>query len=310
MYSVISEVERRYISALLRAPQPETSPYLSGRDFQNPAYGAIFDAAQSARSDEPDVHAGSLCSAVAERIALPEFDVDRLVDMAVHGVQVPEHSAANARMIADASFTRQISEAAREAIASATEKGETSGDLRRVGEVLERHAEKVLDGFAAPWPITPPADTDVSERTRLEEQLVASLMVYPQQSEALLVMLPPEKIQDFRCRTAYEYLTGDTSPTHMTSELELRFEIQSRQESYGPALSRDDLTSGERDEAFIYRRMHTDVDVHTGREAAASLQAPADPNTAPVGTMDIDATTRPAIGTQAASPRVGPGGLN
>lgn len=271
MYSVISEAERRYTSALLRAPQPETTPHLSGSDFQNPAYGAIFDAVQSVRSDDLDVHTADLCSAVAERIALPEFDVDRLVDMAAYGVQIPEHNASHARIIADASFTRQISEAAREAIAAATENGETSGDLRRVGEVLERHAERVLDGFAASWPVTPPTDTEVSEQTQLEEQLVASLMVYPQQSNDLLAMLLPEEIQDFRCRTAYEYLTGDTAPTHMTSELELRFEIQSRQESWGPVPSRDDLTRGERDEAFIYRLMHADVDVHSGREAAAAL---------------------------------------
>lgn len=225
------------------------------------------------REQLPDVKYGRVCEAVAERTDLPGFGFDNLIDMATHGFPKPDHMASYARMIADASFTRQLSEAAREAIATTAEQGTAAGDLQRVGEVLERHTQRVLDGFAAPWPTRPPTNTDVSERTRLEERMVASLMAYPQQAKELLAVIQPEELQDFRCRTAYEYLTGDTTPVHVTNELELRFEIQSRQESYGPIPTEDDLLRRERDEAFIYRLAHTPVDTRSGKEAAQTLRA-------------------------------------
>jgi hypothetical protein len=285
MYTVIDEAEWRYIKAFLGSPQPQTSPHLSGSDFRNPAYGAIFDATVAAREEMPGVKFGPICQTVAKRTNLPGFDYETLAHMAYPGTSNPAYVAAYARMIADASFTRQLSEAARESINAATKGGETASDSLRVNEVIERHTARVLEGLATPWPTRPPTADQVSERTQMEERLVAALMVYPQQSREILSMVPAEHIQDFRCRSAYEYLTGDTTRVHMTSELELVMEIQCRQEGYGPIHTPDELKRAEQDNAFVYRLAHPPVNANTGIETATEFRA----QPAPVAALGVGA---------------------
>jgi hypothetical protein len=191
-----------------------------------------------------------------------------------------------------------LSDVARDAIAAAAEHGEAPSDSTRLSEVIERPAGRVLTGFDAPWPTRPQTETQLSERTRLEEQLVASLMVHPEQSKSVLAVVPPEQIQDFRCCSAYEYLTGDTTRVDMTNELELMKEIQCRQEGYGPILTPEEMKRNEQDTAFVYRLAHTPVEATTGIEAAAALQTQPATSVVPGASAELGMELRSAPSLQ------------
>ncbi len=77
-------------------------------------------------------------------------------------------------------------------------------------------------------------------------------MAYPEQAKTLVGIVPPETVQDFRCRVAYEVVASAAWDGDYTSDVSLVWQIAKAQE-IAKALGDTPPTYTEPDAAFVAR---------------------------------------------------------
>lgn len=269
MSTLLTEAERRYLAAALDNPDLALEQ-ITAKDFGHPGYAAVYQAVVDLHSEQPDLAGTELTSAVADRAAAPGLDADRLDRLrseAPESDQVPFYVG----MMIDASMHRDLAALAAGALASG---GGPDEHTERVNHAILRHAEIYQNLFDSPWPdqATAAEAPEASGRLGREELLVASLMAYPEQVRELVAIVPPEAVEDLRCRVAYETVASAAWDGDYLDDIAVVWNIGKAQEM-NLGLEGPPVAYTEPDAAFIDRLGRTEVTETTGIETAKQLLA-------------------------------------
>lgn len=248
MSTVLTEAERRYLAAVLDRPDLVVDQ-IQASDFAHPGYAAVYQAVNDLHRVASDLHGPELTRAAAERADAPGLDADRLERLRAEAPtadQLPFYAS----MIVGASFQRELATIA----------------------ANQDHVEQYQKLFNTPWPDQAVAAIapETASRTGHEELLIASLMAYPEQARTIVGIVPPETVQDFRCRVAYEAVASAAWDGDYASDLELVWHIAKAQQ-IATELGATLPTYTEPDAAFVSRLARTEIDEHTGIETARHL---------------------------------------
>lgn len=264
MSTLITEAERRYLAAVLERPELAVDA-IEARDLAHPGYAAVYQAVQDLHREQPELTGPELTRAAAERAEAPGLGAERLERLRIEApteAELPHYVS----MVLDGSTQRDLATYAATALAA----GDTP-DME-TPRLNARHADHYQRLFDVPWPdqavaaIAPEAAT----RTGHEELLVAALMAYPEQSQTLVGIVPPEAVQDFRCRVAYEAVASAGWDGDPTTDISLVWQIAKAREI---AIGLDDTPPNytEPDAAFVARLARTETDQKTGVDTAKTL---------------------------------------
>lgn len=269
MATLLTEAERRYLAAVLDNPDLAVEQ-IQGRDFAHPGYAAVYQAVYDLDQDQPELAGDDLTRAAADRAGALGLDADRLEQLRADAPE-PEHVEFYASMVLDGAFQRELGAYAQTALASGEDGDEHA---QRVNTAIARHAEHYRQLFNTPWPEQAVAAEalETATRTGHEELLVASIMVYPEQVRDLVAIAPPESVEDFRCRVAYEAVASAAWDGDAISDLDLVWQVAKAQEM-NAGLDGPPIAYTEPDAAFIARLARTDVTEHTGIDTAQRLLA-------------------------------------
>ncbi|MBO3732751.1 hypothetical protein [Glycomyces niveus] len=264
MSTLITEAERRYLAAVLERPELAVDA-IEARDLAHPGYAAVYQAVQELHREQPELRGADLTRAAAERADAPGLDAERLERLradAPADSEIPFYVG----MVLDGSAQRDLATYASTALAS----GETADP--ETPRLNARHAEQYRQLFDTPWPDQAVAAIapETATRTGHEELLVAALMAYPEQARALVGIVPPEAVQDFRCRVAYEAVASAGWDGDFTTDISLVWQIAKAREI---AIGLGDTPPGytEPDAAFVARLARTETDQKTGVDTAKHL---------------------------------------
>ncbi|MEU5156109.1 hypothetical protein [Glycomyces sp. NPDC021274] len=264
MSTLITEAERRYLAAVLERPELAVDA-IEARDLAHPGYAAVYQAVQDLHREQPELRGVELTRAAAERADAPGLDTERLERLradAPADAEVPFYAS----MVLDGSAQRDLAAYAATALASGDSVNPETPRLNA------RHAEQYQTLFDIPWPdqavaaIAPEAAT----RAGHEELLVAALMAYPEQSQTLVGIVPPEAVQDFRCRVAYEAVASAGWDGDHTTDISLVWQIAKARE-IAIGLGDNPPSYTEPDAAFVARLARTETDQKTGIDTAKHL---------------------------------------
>jgi hypothetical protein len=264
MPTLITEAERRYLAAVLDRPELAVDA-IRACDLAHPGYAAVYQAVQDLHRERPELEGPEFTRAAAERADAPGLDAERLERLRAEApadAEIPFYAS----MVLDGSAQRELAAYA----ASASTAGEsTDPDTPRLNAV---HADRYQRLFDTPWPDQAVAAIapETATRTGHEELLVAALMAYPEQSQTLVGVVPPESIQDFRCRVAYEAVASAGWDGDYTTDISLVWQIAKAREI---AIGLGDTPPNyiEPDAAFVARLARTETDQKTGVETARHL---------------------------------------
>lgn len=264
MSTLITEAERRYLAAVLERPELAVAA-IQARDLAHPGYAAVYQAVQDLHREQPDLRGAELTRAAAERADAPGLDAERLERLRVDApvdAEIPFYVG----MVLDGSAQRDLAAYSSTALAS----GDTTDP--ETPQLNARHAEQYRQLFDTPWPDQAVAAIapETATRTGHEELLVAALMAYPEQSQTLVGIVPPEALQDFRCRVAYEAVASAGWDGDFTTDISLVWQIAKAREI---ANGLGDTPPGyfEPDAAFVARLARTETDQKTGIDTAKHL---------------------------------------
>jgi hypothetical protein len=250
MSTLLTEAERRYLAAVLDEPDLALDQ-IQANDFAHPGYARVYQAVNDIHREQNDLDGPELTRAVAEQAGAPGLDADRLELLRAEAPDT-EQLPFYVGMILDASAQRELATIA----------------------ANQDHVEQYQKLFNTPWPdqavaaIAPEAAT----RSGHEELLVASLMAYPEQAKTLVGIVPPETVQDFRCRVAYEVVASAAWDGDYTSDVSLVWQIAKAQE-IAKALGDTPPSYTEPDAAFVARLSRTEITDQTGLDTARQLLA-------------------------------------
>jgi hypothetical protein len=264
MSTLITEAERRYLAAVLERPELALDG-IEARDLAHPGYAAVYQAVQDLHREQPELRAADLTRAAAERADAPGLDAERLERLradAPAGEEIPFYVG----MVLDGSTQRDLAIYASTALAS----GDTLDP--ETPQLNARHAEQYRQLFDTPWPDQAVAAIAPETATRAghEELLVAALMAYPEQARTLVGIVPPEAVQDFRCRVAYEAVASAGWDGDHTTDLSLVWQIAKARE-IAIGLGDTPPSYSEPDAAFVARLARTETDQKTGVDTAKHL---------------------------------------
>jgi hypothetical protein len=264
MPTLITEAERRYLAAVLAQPELAVDA-IEARDIAHPGYAAVYQAVYDLHREQPDLEGLELTRAAAERAGAPGLDVDRLEQLRA-SPPTAEEIPFYASMVLGGSAQRDLAAYAATALVEGTT---ADPDSPRINA---RHAEHYQALFDVPWPDQAVAAIapETATRTGYEELLVASLMAYPEQSRTIVGIVPPESIQDFRCRVAFEAVASAGWDGDFTTDLSLVWQIAKARE-IAIGLGDNPPSYTEPDAAFVARLARTETDQKTGVETARSL---------------------------------------
>jgi hypothetical protein len=287
--TLLTEAERRYLAAALDNPDLAIEQ-ITAADFAHPGYAAVYQAVFDLHQEQPELAGTDLARAAADRAAAPGLDADRL-DRLREEAPGPDQVPHYASMIVDASFQREM------AVFAARASGDFDEHATRVNNAIIRHAEHYQKLFDTPWPdqATAAEAPEATGRLGQEELLVASLMAYPEQVRELVAIVPPESVEDLRCRVAYETVASAAWDGDYIDDVGLVWSIAKAQEM-NAGLEGTPVSYTEPDAAFIARLARTEITEHTGLDTARQLLA-ADASIA----VTPSATQRPSP-----DPTVGP----
>jgi hypothetical protein len=266
MPTLITEAERRYLAAVLARPELAVDA-IEARDISHPGYAAVYQAVKDLHREQPDLQGPDLTRAAAERVDAPGLDAERLERLrfdAPAETELPFYVS----MVLDGSTQRDLAAYAASALAS----GE--GQDADTPRLNARHADLYQSFLDTPWPdqavaaIAPEAAT----RTGHEELLVAAIMAYPEQAKTLVGIVPPEAVQDFRCRVAYEAVASAGWDGDFTTDISLVWQIAKARE-IAVGLGDNPPNYIEPDAAFVARIACTETDQKTGIDTAKHLLA-------------------------------------
>jgi hypothetical protein len=264
MSTLVTEAERRYLAAVLERPELAVDA-IESRDLAHPGYAAVYQAVQDLHREQPDLRGAELTRATAERADAPGLDSERLEQLRADApaeAEVPFFAS----MVLDGSAQRDLAAYAVTALATGD-----SPDLE-TPRLNARHAEQYQQLFDTPWPDQAVAAIapETATRTGHEELLVAALLSYPEQARTLVGIVPPEAVQDFRCRVAYEAVASAGWDGDHTTDLSLVWQIaKAREIAIGLGDTPPNYT--EPDAAFVARLTRTDTDHKTGIDTAKFL---------------------------------------
>ncbi|WP_112139175.1 hypothetical protein [Glycomyces dulcitolivorans] len=264
MSTLITEAERRYLAAVLERPELAVDA-IEARDLAHPGYAAVYQAVQDLHREQPELRGPELTRAAAERAEAPGLDADRLERLRVEApaeAEIPFYVS----MVLDGSTQRDLAAYAATALAA--------GDIQdqETPRLNAQHAAHYQQLFNTPWPDQAVAAIapETATRTGHEELLVAALMAYPEQSQTLVGIVPPEAVQDFRCRVAYEAVASAGWDGDPTTDISLVWQIAKARE-IAIGLGDTPPTYTEPDAAFVARLARTDTDQKTGIDTAKHL---------------------------------------
>jgi hypothetical protein len=264
MSTLITEAERRYLAMVLDRPELAVDA-IEARDLAHPGYAAVYQAVQDLHREQPDLTGPDLTRAVAERAVAPGLDAERLERLradAPSETEAPHYVS----MVLGGSAQRDLAVYAATALADGEH---PDPDTPRLNA---RHVEHYQQLFDTPWPDQAVAAIapETATRTGHEELLVAALLAYPEQSRTLVGIVPPEAVQDFRCRVAYEAVASAGWDGDHTSDISLVWQIAKARE-IAIGLGDTPPPCSEPDAAFVARLARTDTDHRTGIDTAKIL---------------------------------------
>ena len=264
MSTLLTEAERRYLAAVLARPDLAADQIQSG-DFAHPGYAAVYQAVRDLHQEHPDLGGPDLTRAAAERADAPGLDAERL-----------ERIRADTPNEAEVPFfaSMVLSGSAERELAAYAATARTQGDItdEPTLNAISRHDDHYQRVFDTPWPDQAVAAIapETATRTGREELLVAALMAYPEQAQTVVGIVPPETLQDYRCRVAYEAVASAGWDGDSTSDISLVWQIaKAREIAFG--LGDTPPNYIEPDAAFVARLARTETDHKTGVETAKSL---------------------------------------
>ncbi|WP_199034676.1 hypothetical protein [Glycomyces salinus] len=270
MSTLITEAERRFLGAMLADRTIDPGEHLSASDFSNPAYGAVYSAIGYAR-EGTYLEGPELSAQVAKLADAPGIDQPTLEMMRAEAPDNRDHIAAYGRMITNASSMRQLRGLA---LDSLQDDRELTPEHQREYQVMDRLSRTGLELLDRPYTPETGRDTtpETGTRTWQEEQLVAALLANPEQVRTVVEIAPPETLDDFRCRTAYEYIASTAWDRDPVSDLDLLYQL-GKAENLLVNSGQTRPESPEPDAAFLQRLRETPTGPHSGTDAARAIGA-------------------------------------
>ncbi|WP_026928861.1 hypothetical protein [Glycomyces tenuis] len=270
MSTLITEAERRFLGAMLADRTIDPGDHITAADFSNPAYGAVYSAIGSTRASTY-LEGPELSAQVARLVDAPGIDQPTLEMMRAAAPDNRDHIAAYGRMITEASSMRQLRDLALDSLHSDRE---LTTEHQREFQVMDRISQTGLELLDRPYILEADSEPSPEAGTRIrhEEQLVAALLANPEQVRTLVEIAPPETLDDFRCRTAYEYIAATAWDRDPVSDLDLLYQL-GKAENLLVNSGQERLAYPEPDAAFLQRLHQTPTSPHTGTEAARAIAA-------------------------------------
>lgn len=244
-----------------RTLEPENS--LKADQFGEPGHAAVYAAILRSRS-EADLGGAEFSARVAELADISGIDQEFLEGLRTRAPENRHQVVVYAEMIGTASMFRDI--------AALVEPGAEADPLEvRSHAVLLRHSvnhSALFDieiGATGSDPVP-----ESSERVALEEQLVAALIADPGQVKAIVGICPPESLEDYRARAAYEIVASGAWSGDPVSDLDLIYQLGQGRLIVESAGEEPPLYA-ESDAAFVRRLSETPTAPRDGMEAARAL---------------------------------------
>lgn len=272
MSTLTNRAEAALVGALLSDTTTDNLPTLDWHDFAHPGLAEVYRALTYLRSEHPTLHGDDLVRATADRASTPGLDAARLGELR-DDCPRPEHVTAYARIVATNSFHRQLAHHA-DNLTHAVTQGDSDAHLKRIAEVISRQAQTyttIDEPGTMSYRQTP--DTSVTEAQRLEEQVLAGLIQYPEQGNALAAMLPSEAIADPHRREIFETAVSLASCGDHIDEAILDWELARNRvvQHLATGTRPEPSPHREPDTVLLHRLAHTQVQADTAITAARTL---------------------------------------